>query len=285
MEENKKSKKGLVLGIIAVLIILGLVGYICYDKGLIFKSDKEVKEEKEKENKKEVKLDLKNSIVVKAEDILNSIIANSTYGEISDSVASSVFNEKELDFKKLNDNQKMLLTIRNSNANIYHTCGTSLTIETVQADISADKLVNSSIFEDSSYIDSFKSGKVFLLDEFGLRYDKSLKSFAAVNGICGREGPMAFDSLKITSAKKINDEAIVNINYAFFVPEGDMDIKYVIKETHDRKAKSIGDASDLKLDENHYPIVDENKCGKYQVKFKIDEDNLKLYIESIKKVS
>lgn len=52
MEEKKKSKKGIVLIIIGlIIIILGLVGYICYDKGLIFKTEKEVVKKEKKKNK------------------------------------------------------------------------------------------------------------------------------------------------------------------------------------------------------------------------------------------
>ena len=59
MEENymgeKKSKKGTVFIIVLlILIILGLVGYICYDKGLIFKTEKEVVKKEKKAKEKSV---------------------------------------------------------------------------------------------------------------------------------------------------------------------------------------------------------------------------------------
>ena len=56
MEEKKKSKKGTVFIIVLlILIILGLVGYICYDKGLIFKTEKEVVKKEKKAKEKSVK--------------------------------------------------------------------------------------------------------------------------------------------------------------------------------------------------------------------------------------
>ena len=58
MEENKKSKKGLVVVIVLlILIILGLVGYICYDKGLIFKTEKEVVKKEKKVKERELSVD------------------------------------------------------------------------------------------------------------------------------------------------------------------------------------------------------------------------------------
>ena len=47
---EKKNKGGLIaIIILLVIVVLGLVGYIAYDKGLIFNSEKEVEEKEETE--------------------------------------------------------------------------------------------------------------------------------------------------------------------------------------------------------------------------------------------
>ncbi len=54
--ETKKKGKGLVIVIIIMsLIILGMAGYICYDKGIIFNNKKEETSSKQSDTKKESK--------------------------------------------------------------------------------------------------------------------------------------------------------------------------------------------------------------------------------------
>lgn len=51
--KNKDSKKGLIITLILlILVILGLVFYICYDKGIVLNTNKE--------NKKDVSNKIKN---------------------------------------------------------------------------------------------------------------------------------------------------------------------------------------------------------------------------------
>ncbi|MBQ6477362.1 MAG: hypothetical protein IJI43_02900 [Bacilli bacterium] len=56
MEENKKSNSKILI-IFLVLIILGLVGYIAYDKFVVKDSNEPVEEEKEEEKEEELSLD------------------------------------------------------------------------------------------------------------------------------------------------------------------------------------------------------------------------------------
>lgn len=63
MEEKKVYKQGAVKGlitslVIAIIVILGLVGYICYDKGIILSpSDNKITENSNEENKENIETD------------------------------------------------------------------------------------------------------------------------------------------------------------------------------------------------------------------------------------
>ncbi len=68
MVEEKKKSGSVVVTIFLILIIVGLIFYICYDKGLILKQEnkknsEETKEEVEKEEEKEEELDIHSSLV------------------------------------------------------------------------------------------------------------------------------------------------------------------------------------------------------------------------------
>ena len=74
--KSKKTNKGLiVIIIILILLVLGLVGYICYDKGLIFKSKSVVQEEERTTEKEEISTtrDLTEEEKKEFEDIITRI--------------------------------------------------------------------------------------------------------------------------------------------------------------------------------------------------------------------
>lgn len=90
MEVEKKNKKGvIVLVVLLLLIIVGLAGYICYDKGIIFaKTDNETKEEKKKSDKEKIS-DTKNGTddkdAIKELDLAKCLNTNNiSYSNASD---------------------------------------------------------------------------------------------------------------------------------------------------------------------------------------------------------
>ncbi len=77
MVEEKKKSGSVVVTIFLILIIVGLIFYICYDKGLILKQEnkknsEETKEEVEKEEEKEEELDI------------HSVLVQELYNKVSD---------------------------------------------------------------------------------------------------------------------------------------------------------------------------------------------------------
>lgn len=90
MEVEKKKKKGvIVLVIVLVLIIVGLAGYICYDKGIIFSKTDNVKKEEKKKADKDKTSDTKNNaddkVTIKELDLAKCLNTNNiSYSNASD---------------------------------------------------------------------------------------------------------------------------------------------------------------------------------------------------------
>ena len=85
MVEEKKKNGSVVVTIFLVLIIIGLIFYICYDKGLILKQEnkknsEETKEEVEKEEEKEEELDI------------HSVLVQELYNKVSDTTDEISWN-------------------------------------------------------------------------------------------------------------------------------------------------------------------------------------------------
>lgn len=86
MEVEKKNNKGIIiLVVVLVLIIAGLVGYICYDNGImVLKTENETKESNTKSNKKE-ESDANDDETIKELDLSKCINTNNvSYSNASD---------------------------------------------------------------------------------------------------------------------------------------------------------------------------------------------------------
>ena len=290
MEENKKSKKGLVLGIIAVLIILGLVGYICYDKGLIFKSNKEVvkKEKKivEKEiTNKELKEDLDKKIAY-----LNTNDSWNTK-PLDNPVTFSAYNFRNNIFKGINKQDKHLIALESFSIGsdykkVTQDIKSKLTIEEETKNIldNGDHYIEESLVQKrykelfgeetdfSKYNSSFGKCPMFY-------YDSTNKLFIRLDR-CGGTSAGIVGIYKNKYTKK-GDNAYVYTNYYYIAPQGTGDkfavykdaVTNIKEETTTEKYSDNSDDFDIKKEYKEFP--------EYKYTFKKDKDG-NYYFVSVK---
>lgn len=95
-ENNKKSKTSLIIIILLVIVIIGLIGYIAYDKELIFNSNKEIHEKTNTNNQDQdskTENDIIELSITEADKIFNS---NTGYLKKEHLYPNTSFNIKDI---------------------------------------------------------------------------------------------------------------------------------------------------------------------------------------------
>lgn len=275
LKSEKKKSTGLTLIIVLlILVIVGMAGYIAYDKGYISLGKKETEEKNsnKKTTQKETKtkseeLDVESTEV---QDLYYNANNHALLG-----VDETLYNASELNVSEMTDDYKMQLAYNVFKKNIKESTQGTYIIESVSEE--NVKSAYEKIFGTDTYkeVESFK---VNSCETF--RYNKTNKLYEAVTGGCG--GTTAFGKVDVVlKATKYEDRIEITSGVVFIDAETsamykDYSKKNKIKDlTEDEMTNTLGNTWESKF--GTFIKENDTKVGQFTYTFKLADDGSYYY--------
>ncbi len=268
-EEKKKGVGSKIVIVLLILVVLGLVGFIAYDKGYISLGKKETKIEekkdstsntKEKEEKKE-ELDIESTEV-------QDLYYNSN-NHLGVGIDENVYNSSELKVSDMTEDYKMGLAYNIFKKDINTKNEGTYTIENVSEE--KVKAAYETVFGSNTY----KKVAEFKLYCANFKYNESQKIYEAVTGGCG--GTSGFGKVDtILSATKYENRLEIVSGVVFIDAETsamykDYGKKTKIKDlTEDEMTNTLGNTWETKF--SKYIKENSNDVAQYTYTYNINSD-------------
>ena len=219
--QNKKSGKGLILVVvILVLLVLGLCGYIVYDK--VF--NKETNEHEKIETKVEEKAKLE-SIDVKSDEVVSLYgaldIFNSSW-RVGTDYYGYLYSQNQISSMNMPDDVKVLIGIENAKEACGDACNentsdglSKFTIDATKVDAQIKKIFGNINYQNTS------TKAYFICSDKGYTFQNN--TYYSITGGCGQTGLTSlYVQSRIIKAEKNDDELNIYTNVLFAVPNIDM---------------------------------------------------------------
>ena len=225
MEENKKNNTGLI--VFLVILVLGLAGYICYDKFYKKESVKpEVKDQPKTTDKgEEDEMKPSNLTIDELEEIIIEEMPHGWCAEYEMLYQEKGFNMKDFPEDYLLD----WLFFNVGDLNLDEEKDTTITLDKIQKaldklvlnapTVTIEKLKNSSYVDENQEDDYYEIGDI----KYKIVDNNSIKAHYIVSGC---DDPLGY-AKKIIDSYENADKLIINTKVAYF--EGDGEIVYTQK--------------------------------------------------------
>lgn len=272
--EVKKSKKGLVFTIFLILVIIGLVGYICYDKGIIKLSSQEGVESSEKvsNDKSAIDLDISDANIIG--------LYNST--TLIDDINGQLNSVNGKDIKKVSvddmiDAKKILLALKNVDL-LPSTAFLTADGITMAYSESAIKTSYEKIFGPNTY----KRVDEFTL--YGVKFTYNDKHAAYVSNASGvGSGTSAWGYMEaIIGAKRYSDR--IEITTAVILSDHNTNAYYKNSDLKDKVSDFAGvcdseEYNDDRRTDCYHEFIRKNKSKlmQYTYTYKLNKDGFYYY--------
>ena len=276
-ELNQEKKKGVGLKVVIVLlilVILGLVGYIAYDKGYISLGKKETKTEEKKDSDvtNKEKVEKKEELDIESKEVTDLYYNSNNHLVIG--IDEKVYNSSELKVSDMTEDYKMALAYNIFKKDINTKNEGTYTIESV-----SEENVKSA-YEKLFGSNTYKKVSEFKLYCANFKYNESQKLYEAITGGCG--GTSAFGKVDtILSATKYEDRLEIVSGVVFIDAETsamykDFGKKTKIKDlTEDEMANTMGNTWETKF--SKYIKENSDKVAEYTYTYKINSDGSYTY--------
>ena len=285
---EKKTNKGLICLVVVLLIaLLGTVGYILVDKGVIkLKKEKSVIEKNKNEG---LSLEIDNAGIVDLYNKVNVYYGNQIYMINNSANKKIVSNKMSYEDKMILLNHQLIREIRTS---VVADGETRESISEVRLKSLYEDMYGTGTYEhkDEIYIDLVFAGASMItngyesssnVNSFEFKYDASTKEYnGIIGGVGGTSGPDIEEGIE--SAKKY-DNSIEIITYAGFL-ESTSEGKYAIYasiEDRNKKSSEVATIEGTNLSEEVKKYSD--KLSHYRYTFKADKAGFYRF-ESMEKV-
>ncbi|MBO5414438.1 MAG: hypothetical protein J6A17_02295 [Bacilli bacterium] len=243
MEEKKKSKSLLPVVILLTILVLGLVGYICYDKGLILskteQKESKVEEVKKTETWKDIELDDSRFYS------LYTTLKGFTYDR-SRGAGYKDFNSMELAYlafgtAEVSKDDFTIISVDNYNGVTKASFDANIVMKEIKEIFNEDSIeIDYNSIKELYFLgisrdyglkfsDNYVSGCGFAVDSYDKSSNKLVVNFNT-SGCGGTSGPSAkINERKIISAKEKDDTIIVKEKAIYYQMNGyDNNIVYNI---------------------------------------------------------
>lgn len=280
-ENNKKSKTSLIVIILLVIVIIGLIGYIAYDKELIFNSNKDIHEKTNTNNQdkdSKTENDIIELSITEADKIFDS---NTGYLKKEHLYPNTSFNIKDItDIEMFS----ILFAVTDVNYCIYDNEGLqkSITIEeinkTLDTYIPNHKKITIEDLKINGAPVTLTMADYQYNDNYGIKFYND-KIYLV--GSCGSEGNIFenVEAAKTIKATKVDDTITIYQKVAFgkansdTVPEGFF-VRYDYYNNYNMTGQII---ESLDITEEEFGTLDEyninyDKYNTYKYTFKIQNN-------------
>lgn len=275
LKEEKKKNKGLVVVIVLlILALVGMGGYIAYDKGYLSFGKKETKEEKS--NKETTTKETKSKteeLDVESSEVQDLYYNANNHGVLG--IDETMYKATELKVSDMDDYYKMQLAYNLFKKDIKEKNEGTYTIETVSED--SVKTAFEKIFGKDTYkqVESFK-----LHSCATYKYNSANKVYEAITGGCG--GTTAFSVVATPiKATKYEDRIEITSGVVFI----DAETKALYKDygktskikdlTDDELTNTLGNTYETRF--TSYIEENTDKVGQYTYTFKLADDGSYYY--------